>query len=101
MPFIVKIARVVAAFVEGIFAAINNGARHPVAAYGGGIKGAWKLAGHEWQRSTTLQELPSPGYEDIDKANNEKKNNEAYKKELNPVSRYLPVSAGALGVKRS
>jgi len=59
MFFLNKIGRCALAFTEALIAALNYGHRHPVAAYGGGLKGAWKLAKHEWEKSTILEDLPS------------------------------------------
>ena len=87
------------AFVEAVIAAMNSGARHPVQSFGGGLKGAWRLAQHEWVRSGTKEEVAAPSlYEDSELGAG---------KIIRKVDlatfpdRYAPVSAGALGVPRS
>jgi len=97
MPFLVKCARCSFAFLEGIIATIAQGTRHPVAAYGGGLKGAWALARHEWKRSTTLKDLSSPGNAEENLLDvNVKK--ELLKQECSDFpNRYIPQSSGALG----
>lgn len=102
IPAVLKVTRTIMAFLEGCFASLNNAARHPVAAYGGGIKGAYQLAKHEWIRSKTLKDMPSPG-------NIEKEVRQFIP--LNSVNikivnhndhpaRYIPVTSGSLGVPK-
>jgi len=100
MPFLLKCARCSFAFCEGVIATIAQGTRHPVAAYGGGLKGAWALARHEWRRSTTLKDLSSPGNAEENLLDvNVKK--ELIKRENSDFpNRYIPQSSGALGVNR-
>src|SRR3989338_204800 len=95
-----KIGRCSLAFIEGVIASINQGARHPVAAYGGGLRGALVLARHEWKRSTTLQDLPSPGNADEMLLRNDSKKEMPKNKNSNVPSRYIPLSSGALGADR-
>jgi len=100
LSFIVKVIRCVLAFLEGAIAAINRGARHPVAAYGGGVRGAWQLAKREWKRSTTLEDLPAPGNsdEDILMIGSDKQSDQ--REQFDQPTRYVPVSSGALGSRR-
>lgn len=99
MPLIVKLGRCTLAFVEAVIAALKRGARHPVAAYGGGLKGAWALAKHEWRRSTTCEDLPSPGNveETLLKIVSMKKVIQL--ESFDRPNRYVPLSTGALGAK--
>lgn len=100
MFLLTKGARSVLAFLEGVIAAVHQGARHPVAAYGGGLKGAWELAKREWKRSTTLEDLPAPGHvqEDLFTVDLNKKIEK--REQFDQPTRYIPVSSGALGTKR-
>lgn len=86
------------AFVEAILAALNRGARHPVQSFGGGIRGAWRLAQHEWVRSGLTEEVAAPSlYEDMEFGAGKTI------RKIDPAAfpdRYLPISAGALGVPR-
>ncbi len=87
------------AFVEAVIAAMNSGARHPVQSFGGGLKGAWRLAQHEWVRSGTKEEVAAPAlYEDRELGAGK------VIRQVDPATfpdRYAPVSAGALGVPRN
>jgi hypothetical protein len=98
LPLPFKIGRCSLAFIEGIIATINKGVRHPVSAYGGGIKGAWALAKHEWMRSTTLEDLPSPGNAEEVILNAESRAKKALDSQLGCADRYITQSSGALGV---
>ena len=98
LPLPFKIGRCSLAFIEGIIATINKGVRHPVSAYGGGIKGAWALAKHEWMRSTTLEDLPSPGNAEEVILNTESRAKKALDSQLGCADRYITQSSGALGV---
>ncbi len=100
IPFIVKVIRCVLAFLEGLIAVINKGARHPVAAYGGGVRGAWQLAKREWKRSTTLEDLPAPGNmdEDLLMIGSDKQSDQ--REQFDQPTRYIPVSSGSLGSRR-
>jgi len=101
MSFVSKVIRCSLAFIEGIIATLNHGARHPVAAYGGGLKGSWALAKHEWKRSTTLEDLPSPGMAEKETLISELEKILIEGDELNKIDdRYIPISSGALGVNR-
>jgi len=101
MSFIHKVGRCSLAFIEGIIAALNHGARHPVAAYGGGLKGSWELAKYEWKRSTTLEDLPSPGNAEETALNTKVKKILIKKENFDAIQdRYIPISSGALGVNR-
>lgn len=100
IPYVVKVTRCALAFFEGIIATINHGARHPVSAYGGGLKGSWALAKHEWRRSTTLEDVPSPGNaEEALLLLNLNKKHDTYDTQNFP-NRYITQSSGALGVDR-
>src|SRR3989338_8277112 len=100
MSFVVKLGRCTLAFTEAVIAAFNRGARHPIAAYGGGLKGAWALAKHEWRRSTTLEDLPSPGNAEEALLNMVSTKKVVQLEDFDRPSRYAPLSLGALGVKR-
>ena len=85
-------------FVEACLAALNRGARHPVQSFGGGVKGAWALAKHEWDRSAKMEEVAAPGlYDDLEFARG--KTVREVKMEDVP-DRYVPISMGSLGVPR-
>jgi|CXWL01.1.fsa_nt_gi radical SAM superfamily enzyme YgiQ (UPF0313 family) len=87
------------AFVEAILAAMNSGARHPVQSFGGGLRGAWRLAQHEWVRSGTKEEVAAPSlYEDKDL---DKQKTIRTVDAVSFPDRYAPVSSGALGVPRN
>ena len=100
MFFLTKGARSVLAFLEGVIAAVHQGARHPVAAYGGGLKGAWELAKREWKRSTTLEDLPAPGHVQEDLLTVDLNKQIEKREQFDQPARYIPVSSGALGAKR-
>jgi len=100
IPFVFKVSRSTFAFLEGIIAALHRGARHPVAAYGGGLKGAWKLAEREWVRSSTLKDLPAPGSSEDELVNSKVLKQKTQRDNSNMPNRYIPVSSGALGVNR-
>jgi radical SAM superfamily enzyme YgiQ (UPF0313 family) len=90
-----RVARTGMAFAEACLAALNYGARHPVKAYGGGIRGAWRMAQHEWVRSGTKEEVAAPGALDhMAKAQGLPKRLDAF----DGPDHYVPISTGALGV---
>jgi len=84
--------------MEGIIATINKGVRHPVSAYGGGVKGAWALAKYEWKRSTTLEDLPSPGNAEEKIINIELRKTKIADNNPECPNHYVAQSTGALGV---
>ncbi|MBI4051088.1 MAG: B12-binding domain-containing radical SAM protein [Elusimicrobia bacterium] len=93
---VVRTGRTFLAFIEACLAALNRGARHPVQSFGGGIRGALRLARYEWARSGVLEEVAAPSlYKDIEFG---------VGKRIQPVDaesfpdRYTPVSSSALGV---
>jgi len=100
MPFVFKVGRSSLAFIEGVIATLNRGARHPVAAYGGGLKGSWALAKHEWRRSTNLEDLPSPGNDAEVLCNLNATHKSVELEKFDRPNRYVPISSGALGSQR-
>ena len=91
-----RICRSGMAFAEACLAVLNRGARHPVAAYGGGLRGAIRLARHEWTRSGTREEVAAPGLN----AEMASGNGRAVRP-IDPSAvpdRYVPLSTGVVGI---
>ena len=94
--------RFVAAFIDGALAAMNHGARHPVASFGGGLRGAWRFALYELRRAATDEDLGAPGG-----ARDEEIMAPDAGKQIRWLNafagpdRYVPVSTGALGSQKS
>lgn len=95
-----RLIRFVAAFADGIMAAVNNGARHPVMSFGGGLRGSWKFAKYEMSRASTDKDMGAPGGADDAEVmvENASERINWLKKDGSAViaDRYIPVSSGAL-----
>jgi len=96
ISFVRRVARTGMAFFEACLAALNYGARHPVKSYGGGIRGAWRMAKHEWARSGTTEEVASPGA--LDHMAEADGRAPRQLESFEGPGYYVPISTGVLGV---
>jgi anaerobic magnesium-protoporphyrin IX monomethyl ester cyclase len=92
-----KAWRFVSAFVDGALAASHKGARHPVAFFGGGLRGAYRFAKYEWRRCDTGLELAAPGSVDEMLLSPDAHTRISNIQTFEGPNRYVPITKGALG----
>ncbi|MCB9476122.1 MAG: B12-binding domain-containing radical SAM protein [Deltaproteobacteria bacterium] len=95
-----KVPRFGLAFLDGLLANLNQGGRHPVSYFGGGVKGAWRLAMYEWHRTSTTEDVAAPGSVDGELMHPDAHTRIRKIEEFTGDNRYIPLSEGALGYSR-